>query len=226
MKEDDEYYSKEQFEICGFNNDKKQSYDENVVSRMRNCFVGAIRDQKTLPKYAVIVLDADIIKLCTARDIHSTEGFWRISKWLMCQFDRLVETQKEYLLLKAKRNSYPTFVWIQPPTHIHLSHNQNRLRLSFGCTVEKEAAYHENTYALQLKKVWDCNDSTLFDKEDRHFTAKGHTNYWIAVDRAIKFADTLLLKKKMKKEGRGDKVQDAKPNDRFHWNRYHRGYKC
>ena len=52
---------KERFEICGFMNKTSASLDENTISRFRNCLVGAILDQKVLPKIIVIVPDDNII---------------------------------------------------------------------------------------------------------------------------------------------------------------------
>ena len=77
------------FEVMGFMNDRKQSYDINVVSRFHNGLVGAIRDHKILPNFVVIVPDNDIIKYVKHVNPEITAGsesaYLRIIKWLMMQ---------------------------------------------------------------------------------------------------------------------------------------------
>ena len=53
----------------------------------------------------------------------------------------------------------------------------------------------KHIYALQLKKTWMEDDSHLFNAEDKKFTDIGYKSYWNAVDKTVKFAHTLLLKK-------------------------------
>ena len=45
-----------------------------------------------------------------------------------------------------------------------------------------------------LKKVWEYEDPTLFNKEDRRFTSEEFTAYWGMVDKAVKFAETIAQK--------------------------------
>ena len=95
----------------------------------------------------------------------------------------------------------------------------------------KEAKYHDNTYSLELKKIWDPNDPTLFCKIDRKYTAQGYTAYWEAVDKAVKYAETLLFKKEAKKMANkkamlakssirtSKKTLTTYRDDKFHWHR-------
>ena len=52
-----------------------------------------------------MVVDADIISYVSMknRDLKkgSESAYARILKWLMCQFDHIIQTQKEYLPLKV-----------------------------------------------------------------------------------------------------------------------------
>ena len=222
-QENDNYYMKEQFEICGFNNDKEASYDKNTVSRMRNCLIGAIRDKTVLPKYIVIVLDGDLIDYGKTKQIKTRVGFGRLLKWLMCQYDRAISTQKEYLPSKAKRAEYPTFVWIEPPQHTSFRDSQNTAREEFTAALRSEVSYHTNTFVLQLKKVWDYDDTSLYNRDDKKYTSKGLIDYWLSVDKAVKYCDTILMKKeakrKFKKENTNTSKHSGPPTDRFHWSK-------
>ena len=97
--------------------------------------------------------------------------------------------------------------------------------MNFGRALENEAEYHALTYALALKKGWDFNDTSLFNKEDKKFTSDGYISYWNAVDKTIWFCDTLLMKKEMRKKEKQNKEKDAHMHrDKYHWSRneYHR----
>ena len=150
----------------------------------------------------------------------------------MCQCDKLVATQKESLPTKAKKTNEPVFIWIWTPIHRKFVNNHQREK--FWICLEKCAAYHDNTYSLKLKKVWDKNDVSLFNNDDKKFTAAGFKAYWIAIDTMVKYADTLLLKKELaisnknlKYAGQEDhpqryKHQKERISNKPRGNRYHR----
>ena len=130
-QEDTDHYNKEQFEICGFNNDKGKSYDQNTISRIHNNLVGAIQEKILLPKFIVMVLNNDIISFIFHKNHELKRGsesaYERVLKWLMCQFDRLIKTQKEYLPKKSKKQPLqPMFIWIAPPNHKNFKDNTER----------------------------------------------------------------------------------------------------
>ena len=91
----DEQYMKEQFEVTGFMNDKSSSLDTNTLSRFRNNFVGAVTDQPVLPKFVVIVPDNDIIKYVWYCKDDVQDGYVRLLKWLMSQYNCMVASVKE-----------------------------------------------------------------------------------------------------------------------------------
>ena len=205
---------KERFEIYGFNNNKDASEDDNTISRFRNNIVGAMRDQPILPKFMVIVPDDDIIKFIKKREPEAANevGFARAIKWLLCQIDRLIMTQKDFLPTKCKRPGEPTVVFIQPP--IHDKFKNNGMRIAFNNALSKEVTYHDNVYALEMKKMWDPSDSSLYNRTDCKYTAKGYSSYWDAVDKTVRFADTLLLKKEERKNNRNQKSTSG-PNQKL-----------
>ena len=114
-------------------NDRKSSVDKNILSRVHNGWIGAMCDQPILPKIVAVVIDDDIIKYLKKKEKEDNtscanrEGFERVLKWLMCQFDRLIITQKDFLPAKAKRNGEPAVIWIEPPTHRNFKSSNNDL---------------------------------------------------------------------------------------------------
>ena len=223
----------EYFEVSGFMNDKGQSYDVNTVSRVRNNLVGAIREHKVLPKYIVVVLDSDLIKFAKlkAPKVRDTEAMYtRLMKWIMTQYDRLIASQKDYLPMKVKKNpDHPMVIWIEPPCHD--SFRDNKFRKEFGLVLANNVQYHENHFSVKLIKAWNEDDSTLFDPQDRKFTAQGYITYWEAIDKAVKYVDTILVKKEAQKKKKAKaakftskKIKGGTPkqrffNDKFHWSR-------
>ena len=243
-------YMIEEFEVSGFNNNKNLSYDKNVISRMRNNLIGAMKDQPVLPKFIVIVLDDDVItyfknrlkKKEKVKNEDMKAGYERMLRWLMCQYKQSISSQKEYLPKKAKKpQNDPKFIWIALPTHKNFRNNE--LREIFSDSLETVTSHFHNNYTLKLIKIWDPNDPSLILEGEKNLTSTGFKSYWNAVDKAIKYADTLLLKKeaakneKNKSNGNQRPAQSHMPShghssmrrsqehhrtrrdDRYHWHR-------
>ena len=82
---------------------------------------------------------------------------------------------------------------------------------------------HANVYTLALKKVWDEKDKNLFMSR---FTAEGYKYYWEAVDKTIRYFDSVILKKndkwKKQKMGGGNNTRGmsnsiGSQKDKFRW---------
>ena len=126
---------------------------------------------------------------------------------------------------------------------------------SFNKTINKLALQYDNTWSLQLKKIWDPQDHSLVTLDRNRFTVQGYQKYWEAVDKTLKYVDTILLKKPMKKPPvkventsipahEGGHTEEAKKitdfhrkmmnvhdrwsqrNDRFHWHKDHDYHDC
>ena len=176
----------------------------------------AVTDDPLIPKIIVVVMDDDIIKLFHDYQEGLSKGMGRVIDNIMIGFDRTIACHKDYLDDKSKKENYPLFLWIQAPRHKSFSNNAERIK--FNKCLDRMSSYHANTRSLQLKKIWDAEDSTLFVKESRRFTAKGLDAYWEAVDKTIKYCDTLLMKKmNNKKKNKGSAGIVSVKSDRFHW---------
>ena len=53
------YFMKESFGLLGFHSE--QQFDKNILSRIRNVFVGALNRFERLPKLVIVALDNDIL---------------------------------------------------------------------------------------------------------------------------------------------------------------------
>ena len=172
---------------------EKNSVDKNLLSRIRNAFVSAMKDKVLLPKLVVIVLDEDLLTYAITENINIQEDVYqKLVYWLMKQIDTAIDIQKDYLPAKSKKFDYPHIVWIQPT--VHKNFNNNELRIKFGKAMVSAGRVFDNMSVLQLKKIWDPEDSNLYVKEAARYTTAGLKNYWEAIDRTIKYVDTILLK--------------------------------
>ena len=88
--------------------------------------------------------DDDIIESCFSRDDSSiSQNLGKLIDWLMCDYDKLVETQKEFLPTKAKRKLYPQFLWIK--ALLHKDFRNNEVRGRYNRAINTVAKLHEHT---------------------------------------------------------------------------------
>ena len=206
-------YAKDNFEVIGFMSDSATSDDLTLISRLRNILVEAITKQVLLPKIIVFVPDDDIIVFLNYAEYGIFKCLGRIVNWIMREHNRIIESYKEYLPLKAKKYSYTQLHWIQAPTHDNF--NNNLMQQKFNYALSTQAQNHEHTWALQLKKVWDPHNHSLFKKEDNEYTVEGIKTYWEAVDKMLKYADTILLKKPNKPKASQSLIQERQNLDTY-----------
>ena len=206
-------YAKDNFEVIGFMSDSATSDDLTLISRLRNILVEAITKQVLLPKIIVFVPDDDIIVFLNYVEYGISKCLGRIVDWIMREHNRIIESYKEYLPLKAKKYSYPQLIWIKALTHDNF--NNNLMLQKFNYALSTQAQNHEHTWALQLKKIWDPHNHSLFNKEDNKYTVEGIKTYWEAVDKTLKYADTILLKKPNKPKASQSSTQERRNSDTY-----------
>ena len=110
-------------------------------------------------------------------------------------------------------------VWIEAP--MHNNYYNNAEREAFNRALNNAVKYHDNTKVLQLKKVWNTEDTNLYIQESSRYTSVGLNTYWQAVDCTVRYADTILFKKlqfKPKHFTKREHESNAfKKNDKYHW---------
>ena len=221
-------YSKDQYDTLGFMLDRFKSNNQNMIGRLQNCFARAIQDEIILPKMVIIVPDDDLIHFLNHPGPGLTKSLSKICDALTSEFSRLAELQKSYLPKRAKKQEFPKCIWIEAPLHHNFPNNDECSK--FNKAMREAAMFHDDTFVLMLKKIWDGTNPSLYSAEYRHYTNEGFSSYWIAIDATIKFADTILLKikkqkitdKNIKQEDRGSNVKAQhrrRRDDRYHWSR-------
>ena len=118
--------------------------------------------------------------------------------WVMREHEKILSAYKGKLPARAKKINYPQIIWIEAPLHVNMTSASNDLRNKFNKALEKMVQFHPNTTALQLEKVWDPQGKSFYSKSEQIFTSAGLSTYWNAVDKVIRFADTILFKKQGK----------------------------
>ena len=204
------------FEMSGYYNNKFDGLNPNMISRVRNTIIAGIKQDVHLLKMIVVVLDDDLIKYLNFGRYGFSEASGRLVSYLMSEFGKIIESHNERLPKKAiRKDGGPTIVWIQPPLHKNFANNH--LRIKFAKVCDEMAQLHPNNVALALKKGWDEDDDHMYLQESRRYTHAGLGAYWQAVDRTIKYADNILLKKLARKPG--EAKRQSKTFSRYHWHR-------
>ena len=197
------HYLIQHYEVSGFLCDGYQSQDKNIFSRLRNVLANALEQQVFLPKLIVLVPDDDILcylvdKLGILNKDKISYASTKLLDWLMKEHDKLILQQKDNLPLKSKKYNFPQIVWIEAPLHDGFFNNE--LRAEFNNCLKKVGALHNNVSVLELKKIWDQHDSSLYLEEAQRYTSIGFRTYWDAVDRTLRFCDTTIIRRVMKAE--------------------------
>ena len=75
---------------------------------------------------------------------------------------------------------------------------------------------------LPLKKVWDEQDTSFYSADTQCFSASGYKAYWEAVNKTVRYFDSIVLKKREyqgknpRKPRNSDDVKGPS-SDRFRW---------
>ena len=198
---EDQAYCKYNYEVSAYMNDAKLSIDQNVVSRIRNLMVGATNAQVRFPKIIVMVPDDDIVNYVSDGTTNGIrKPLTKVLEWIMKEHNRIIAAMKDILPKKAKQDTYPHIIWIEPPMHKDMSVKMVKLHEKFGSVLQEVAKYKDGVSVLALKKLWDPEDTNLFVKHSQRFTASGYKKYWDAVDRTVRFCDTTILRRLAKTE--------------------------
>ena len=208
-------YVKSHFDVTGFCSNN-MSDNPSLVGRMGNLLNTAVNSMGKkifpFPKLIIVVPDDDFIKNLQEKGVESgsSVSYGRLINYVMTEHERGISSFKENLPAKSKRDGYPHILWILAPNHTNFRNNVDRDR--FNRCVEDQCKFHTNVSCLELKKVWDPQDENLFFND--RFTADGLRCYWTAVDRTIRYCDTVSLKKKFAKI-----KQQPKTGKKLHYNK-------
>ena len=183
-----DFYIRRNYKVKFFT-DNSLSLVNSITGRIRNTLVKAIKENPLLPRIIVVMLDDNMVADIT---LHYSYIFGALFHWLVMEIDRVVESHKDYLLVKGRKQDYPSFIWISPPQNVNFQNNgiQQKMDKVMKNTLEKLKGH----IMLRLKKVWKYEDHFYFDQ---FYTKKGMTHYWKSVDSTTQFWDRHLAPKSM-----------------------------
>ena len=190
-------YVRENYDVTAKLTNTFISNDRNLINRLRNLLISAIKEETLLAKLIVVVPDDDLLKLFDEDWDDVEKAMKRVINEIMSSQTKLIQIQKDYLPKKSKRLDFPQIVWIEAPLHDHFSNNY--MRQKFNKCLNTTALMHEGITVLQLKKIWDPTNTNLFIAESNRYTSEGLNTYWAAVDATVRFMDTILLNKLLMK---------------------------
>ena len=205
-------YSAYHYEVKSYNKNKFFTNNPSLISRLHNLMVTAITERKFLLKMIVVVVDDDLVKLITHQRYGMSDTLCRMIHYIASKYNKLIEAQRDFLPIKSKRNSMP---YIEAPKHCNFANNTSHEK--FNSCLQEISQYFENMHLIPLKKCWDPENSNLYHYESRRFTAEGLATYWLAVDRVVKYIDTIFIKKLLRKDHKIKNFRNL--HDKYHWNR-------
>ena len=176
-------YMKANFEIKAWVSDAFTSNNKSLIGRVCNLLVEAIRSETYLPKLIVLALDDDLVSRFDSDKPGNAFIIGKALDWLMREFGRIISAYKEYLPVKAKRNNFPHFIWIKAPYHCYFENNS--LREKYNNCLKALCMVHDNMSVLQLKKIWNAEDTCFFIEDPPRYTGTGLKNYWEAVHKSV-----------------------------------------
>ena len=195
-------YCFNQFDVKDFFSSKHRSNSDNVITRLVNNLTRAINKHSTLPKIIAVIFDNDIINNCNHDGYGISVHYGIILEEIINEFDRIISQYKNLLPNRCKREYFPHIIWIAPPGHKGFGADDNvRQRKFTDCLLSLvvSAKYYNKMSVLKMVKFWNPEDTSLFDETEHRFTSEGLFHYWLSVDAAVKFWDTLLSEKFHKK---------------------------
>ena len=178
------FFTKTYFEVTAHCNSRFTMKNPNILSRLQNAIVTGLNKEKTLPKYIIIVLKADLIEYLHYADasISTMYGIWL--EWLAKNFNEAIMNKKQLMPRKAVRDGEPFIYWALLPYHKNFEGSSNICRSKFNNCMESIVNLYPNMRLLHLKQ-WDPSNTNLV--VNGRMTFYGFAEYWRALDSAVDY---------------------------------------
>ena len=216
---DNDLYAFKNFEVREFSSNRYDSLFRNTTARIRNSYMKAVNEHNTLPKLIVIILDDDLAISMKENDpeLSLPEQLHIATSWLATEFEKSMDSYKDLLPQRSKKENFPHFLWICPPTNCNFGSDNNDLRnLQTNC-IDEIIKTKKRMSSLRMIKVWEHDDRGAFLEEAYRFTLDGLDTYWASIDSAIRYWDMILINKIL--DSKKEKFSGKNPhfNDKYHW---------
>ena len=160
---------------------------------MLNCIVNRYNSSKNLPKWIILIPEADIIKGTKQLDFGMSEVYGKLLNWLMSEINAFltqVYAEKDIATIPKRTK----IIWLEPTLHVNHDVKEAIQRKKFIRSLHVVCKSHHNAIALALKQGWNEFDRDICYNRTRYLSYSGVTTYWKAVDNTVKYADVKLLK--------------------------------
>ena len=141
------------FEITSFCNNRFNSANQNVISRILNTFISAINDEKVLPKYVVFVLDDEIIQFLKYKSYGVSTMYGTLLEWLVKNVDDAIQTAKKNLPSKAVNEHYPQLYWVAAFQHKNFK-DSNSVHAKYNLCLESIIKLYPSMHVLRGHDFW------------------------------------------------------------------------
>ena len=159
---------------------------KEVPARLVNCIIKAMNDRARLPRYIVIIADADIVKFIN----YFNFGFRRIAEehlqWMAATIKKEVNSRKDALSeIRKGAVSYrePKLVWVEMIDRIHIKDKYLAMRNKFNGGMHKVLSEYRDNYIMNINR--EMFDASLFTL-DGQLSKQGKNKFWSEVDKQLK----------------------------------------
>ena len=205
-------YLRQHYDVSGFCSGSlsRDLMGRNIIGRMRNNFIEAVKNQVLMLKMVIIILENDLIAAAN----HSIKGESHVLgpciDWLAAELHKISTAHKEQLPSKSCKYRYPQLLWVAAVYHDSLR-LENLHREKFNACLEDVKSYRE-MHILKLP-TWDRCDYTTFS--NGYMNPKGLSRYWNSVNDAVQAWD----KEQVRQQQQAVKIvqKKSRPNNRYHW---------
>ena len=211
-------YVFENFQVEGYFS-SKHDYNTSCLCRLRNNLVHALNAYDVTPKVIVVVIDGDLLRnVQTTDELTATIQIGKMIEWLIREYWRILESYRDNLPIKAKKENCPYVVWIAPPSHKYFGNLRNFKRERLGHCMDTVMKNYEFMSVLQLIKVWNPDDGSAVLYDGTRYTSQGLTNYWLAVDSAVRYWN-VALHPKFQKDASKQIIKTPFVKNKYKWQR-------
>ena len=161
------------------------SRTKEVPVRLVNCITKARNDRTRLPKYIILVPDADIVKNINYynfgfRSLAEKDIEWMaktIKKELELRKDELAKVQKGSILYRE-----PKIIWVEMIDRIHIIEKYLAMSNKFNGAMHATLANYRDNYVMSINRaMFDTSLFTLTGKLNN----QGKEQYWNEIDKQL-----------------------------------------
>ena len=166
--------------------------NRNVISRITNNIIRAINTKREIPKWIVIIPEADLLNCVNYTQFGVSAAYGMVLEFIMASTEKALQQFFGTLPQKANKYHWPYILWIEPT--LHMSYTDNELRIKFLKSLHTVSLMHDRVIVLPLRQMWSDNSPNMVDTRFNRLFPQGLTALWRGIDQAVRFADTKIMR--------------------------------